>query len=105
MYQKSKSCVLLNNNKSNTFSSDRGVKQGEILSPPLFAFYINDLEQHFHAEGVQPLFGIKSTVDEVKTLDGIDYLLDILTLFYADDTIILSDTALGLQFALDGLET
>ena len=51
MYEKSKSCVLLNGKKSNSFSSERGVKQGEILSPPLFAFYINDLENHFVTEG------------------------------------------------------
>ena len=105
MYEKSKAYVLLNNKKSNKFAAEVGVKQGEILSPLLFAFYISDLETHFLTEGVQPLSGIKSINDEIKNLDGIDYLLDILTLFYADDTIILSDSALGLQFALEELES
>ena len=34
----------------------------------------------------------------------INYFIDILTLFYADDTIVFADTAIGLQFALEELQ-
>ena len=105
MYEKSKSCVIDKKAKSGYFSSESGVKQGEILSPLLFALYINDLENQLKLKGVDTLSGIKSTVDELKNLDDIEYLIDLLTLYYADDTIIFSDSALGLQFALDELHS
>ena len=103
MYEKSKSCVFVNNIKSDSFSSEMGVKQGEILSPLLFALYINDLESHLKGKGVQTLSGITSTANEVSTTYDLEFMLDILALFYADDTIIFSDSALCLQFALDEL--
>ena len=107
MYSKSKSCVLLNNEKSEHFGSYAGVRQGEILSPLLFALYINDLEGFLRSKGVQPLRGLLSISGEV--VDFNDYetvlFLDLLTLFYADDTIIFADSSLGLQFALEELQT
>ena len=106
MYAKSKSCVLFNNQKSENFGSFAGVRQGEILSPLLFAFYINDLEGYLRGKGVSSLRGLLSTSGEVTDFNELDMVLflDILTLFYADDTIIFSDTALGLQFALEELQ-
>ena len=44
-------------------------------------------------------------MEEIKLKDDIDFLLDFFLLYYADDTIILSDSALGLQFALEELYT
>ncbi len=44
MYSNMKSCVILNNEKSDSFISNMGVRQGGNLSPLVFAFYINDIE-------------------------------------------------------------
>ena len=98
--------MLLNNKKSENFGSFAGVRQGEILSPLLFAFYINDLEGFLRGKGVSSLRGLLTTSGEVTDFEEQDIVLflDILTLFYADDTIIFSDSALGLQFALEELE-
>ena len=106
MYAKSKSCVLVNNQKSESFGSYAGVRQGEILSPLLFAFYINDLEGFLRGKGVSSLGGLLSTSGEVADFEESEILIfmDILTLFYADDTMIFADTALGLQFALEELQ-
>ena len=90
MYVKSKSCVVVNNQKSENFGSFAGVRQGEILSPLLFAFYINDLEGYLKGKGIPSLKGLLSTSGEVADFNerGIAIFLVILTLFYADDTII-----------------
>ena len=103
MYSKSKSCVLLNNEKSDHFGSYAGVRQGEILSPLLFALYINDLEGFLRSKGVQPLGGLLNISGEVADFNDyeIAQFLSLLTLFYADDTIIFADTSIGLQFALE----
>ena len=105
MYEKSKSRVFLQGEKSNPFPTETGVKQGEILSPLLFAFYINDLENCLRDQGVQPLQGIKSVTEELELNLDLQIMLDLLLLYYADDTIILADSAIGLQFALEELQT
>ena len=106
MYVKSKSCVYLKNEKSSYFGSFTGVRQGEMLSPLLFAFYINDLEGFLRDKGVSPLGGLLKISGEVVDFNDYDliFFIDLLTLFYADDTIVFADTAIGLQFALEELE-
>ena len=44
MYQNIKSCVLHIGNQSPYFLCENGVRQGENLSPFLFALYLNDLK-------------------------------------------------------------
>ena len=44
IYNNIKSCVQENGQKSDYFSCYTGVRQGENLSPLLFALYLNDLE-------------------------------------------------------------
>ena len=45
MYSNIKLCVLLNQDMSDTFLCNIGVRQGEHLSLLLFSFYVNDLEE------------------------------------------------------------
>ena len=51
MYENIKSCVFSGNMKSKYSTSDTGVRQGENLSPLLFALYINDLETYLLSKG------------------------------------------------------
>ena len=80
--------------KSNYFTSNAGVRQGENLSPLLFSLYINDLEEYLLAKG-NNFIDFK---DEIC-----NNYMKLLVLLYADDTIVLSNTAAGLQKALDDL--
>ena len=49
MYTNIKSCISHNGFKSNFFTSNAGVRQGENLSPILFALFLNDLETHLRS--------------------------------------------------------
>ncbi len=51
MYEHIKSRVKFNNSISDEFSCELGVRQGECLSPFLFAMYVNDLEDVFYLKG------------------------------------------------------
>ena len=51
MYEGVRSCVFTGNMKSNYFTCNAGVRQGENLSPLLFSLYINDLEEYLLAKG------------------------------------------------------
>ena len=46
MYTSVKSVVRHINSLSDIFSSDIGLFQGQIMSPILFSFFLNDIEQH-----------------------------------------------------------
>ena len=75
------------------------MRQGENLSPILFALFLNDLESFMNSIG---LHGVCLT-EHNKRNDAIVYL-QLLLLLYADDTVIFSDNHQGLQKALDNLE-
>ena len=86
MYENVKSQVKINNRLSESFSCMTGVRQGECLSPFLFAIYLNDIEQEFITKGA----------------DGVDTgFLKLFLLLYADDIVIFSETADGLQNRLN----
>ena len=87
MYQCIRSKVLLNHEMSESFPCRLGVRQGECLSPFLFAMYVNDLESHLHsADG-----GV--TISDFK----------LMLLLYADDLVIFAETPEALQLQIDKL--
>ena len=89
MYNTVKSKVKSNNNVSEAFSCKIGVRQGECLSPFLFAMYVNDLGQELENNGV----------------NGIDIgMVKLLLLLYADDIVLFGKTAEELQKSLNILE-
>jgi len=45
LYDQVKSCVRGNNSLTDIFPCNRGVRQGCLLSPVLFALYLNDLNR------------------------------------------------------------
>ena len=98
MYKDITSCVTVNGNISDPFHISQGVRQGENLSPFLFALYINDLEEFLLAEGCSPVDMGIAFDDRVS-----DYLKILITI-YADDTVIFAESETQLQKALDKLD-
>ena len=87
MYKSLKTRVVNNGEKSQAFYCQLGVRQGECLSPFLFALYINDIEDCLES----PTSGI--------TLAHMRFLL----LLYADDVVIFADSETELQSAINRL--
>ena len=56
MYDQIKTCVFVNGVLSSFFASNIGVRQGENLSPFLFAVFLNDLESFLSSN--QELYGV-----------------------------------------------
>ena len=88
MYANSKSCIRLSNTVTKFFDSRLGVKQGDNLSPNLFKIFINDLPDYFEGTPDPVILDCKS----------------LHCLMYADDVIILSQSAEGLQQKLNKLQ-
>ena len=94
MYDNIRSCAMLNQETSENFLCNMGVRQGENLSPFLFAFYVNDIESKLLEYNCNFLdFGH----------DLIDSYLKLLVLMYADNTIILCDSERGMRQTLTAL--
>ena len=81
MYAVSKSCVKIDDTLSDFFPTQLGVKQGDNLIPNLFKIFINELPKY-----------LKKSSDPVILNDK-----PIHCLMYADDIILLSTSAPGLQ--------
>lgn len=90
LYQETKSCVLINDKQTEYFNCNVGVRQGENLSPLLFALFLNDLEEHLIMNGIA---SIKFDYEVCNQL------LNLMVMMYADDTSILADSASKLQKA------
>lgn len=88
MYSTINSSVLINGKISESFSSNRGIKQGDGLSPVLFSLFMNDIPEKLRKEGC---LGVKLK----------NQLLN--CLMFADDLILISQTAEGLQNSLNVL--
>ena len=91
IYKKSRCVIKLNNKPTNFFNHEKGVRQGEPLSPTLFDIFINDLFEELD----------KSNTDPV-TINNIDHLN---ALMFADDLILISTTKDGLQKSLNALDS
>ena len=88
LYEKVKSCVRGNDSLTDIFPCERGVRQGCLLSPVLFALYLNDLNNHIKASSQGVL------VDD----------LPVHSLLYADDLVLIARSKTDLQSQLDALE-
>ena len=88
MYSCCQSSVKIENNFSEFFEINRGVKQGDSLSPTLFNIYINDIHSIFDRQ-CDPVCIDTNFINSLS---------------FADDLVILSESAEGLQQALNKLE-
>jgi len=89
IYTAGQACITLNGYITGTFNVDIGIRQGDSLSPTLFALYINDLGHELLNSGN----GI-----------ALDPLTNISCLLYADDLVIASDTEEKLQAQIQILQ-
>ena len=102
MYGQAKSCVIKDNEMSSLFECNIGVRQGENLSPMLFALFLNDfscfLQDKCHGLNVLPKkLNTQARQNEIRVY------IKLFTLLYADDTLILAESPDDLQNALNAL--
>ena len=88
IYSQTQCAVKMNNKTTAYFKYQKGVQQGNPLSPLLFNLFINDI------------FDILKNDSSLITLDN---QYDFNALMYADDLIMMSPTQEGLQKSIDNL--
>ena len=97
IYHGAKSCVRANGALSEFFECSTGVRQGENLSPILFAIFLNDFKNFLSSN----YKGLESLGKETENLELFSRLY---VLLYADDTVILAESENELQDALNALK-
>ena len=102
MYENAKSCVKLSSSISEYFPCNVGVRQGENLSPLLFAVYLNDFEFYI-SRNYKGLDLCASEIRNNLSDDDIEVFLRMFVLLYADDTIVMAESAGDLQIALNAV--
>ena len=88
MYQTTTNSLIYKEYLTPIFNSDIGVKQGDCLSAVLFILYINDLPAALNFNGSNPITIESTPINCLK---------------YADDLILMSTSASGLQKCIDKL--
>ena len=105
LYAQAKSCVRGVDGVSDFFVSGVGVRQGENLSPLLFALYLNDFKSYIDraSTGLSDISAeIGSSCAERQDGQGdLDIFIKLSVLMYADDTLLLAETERDLQMALN----
>ena len=87
MYENSSASIKVDNDTTESFHVTTGVKQGEIMSPLLFNLFTNDLPDTIPVDKNTPFLDAS----------------DIRCLLYADDLVLLSLSAVGLQNSINKL--
>ena len=101
LYVNAKSCVRIGNLKSTSFSSNISVRQGENLSP-IYSLFLNDLTEFIsHAyDGLNAVSGMSKIL---LSNDEIEVYFKLYILLNADDAVILAESAVELQSALNAM--
>src|SRR5579872_5109962 len=88
IYENVESSVLVNDNHTRFFSINVGLRQGCLLSPILFAIYINGLAEEINCLDL----GVKLVIRRNRSISN---------LLFADDIVLISDKQEKLQQLMD----
>ena len=99
MYDSAKSYVKQQSMTSGLFACNVGVRQGENLSPFLFAIFLNDFEKSLSTK-----YNGLTTITELSRIlstDDMNFYINMYTLLYADDTLVFAESPEEMQLALN----
>ena len=105
LYENAKSCITVNNNVSDFFQVNIGVRQGENLSPVIFALFLNDMNAYM-SDYMSGLSSVSNAARESNLDDDtVNVFLKLFLLLYADDTVIFAETPEKLQDGLNAVKS
>lgn len=103
MYDNAKSCVRNNFEQSDYFMCNVGIRQGENLSPILFALFLNDFE-YFISRYFKGLSDLSASVKTYLSDDDVEVFMRLYCMLYADDTVVLAENEADMQSALNAVK-